>query len=76
MTEERRIKFEKIAEKRITEAIKRLRLIGNLSNKRNYSYTDSHVNQIFKALDAEMKDLKNKFSGKNSNSEAVFKFAK
>ena len=33
-------RFERLAERRVTEVLRKMRLIGNLSNKRNYTYTD------------------------------------
>lgn len=74
MTNERTEKFEKIAERRVTEAIKKLKLIGNLANKRNYSYTEKHVKQIISALETEMKDLRNKFQNDSSGGQIEFKF--
>jgi len=74
MSEERISKFEKIAERRVTEAIKKLRLIGNLANKRNYSYTEKHVRQIISALESEIKDLRNKFQNDSSSGKIEFKF--
>jgi len=74
MTNERTEKFEKIAERRVTEAIKKLRLIGNLANKRNYSYTEKHVKQIMSALESEMKDLRNKFQNEGTGGQIEFKF--
>lgn len=74
MSQERIEKFEKIAERRVIEAIKRLRLIGNLSNKRNYSYTEKHVKQIISAIESEMKELRNKFQNDSSGGQVEFKF--
>ncbi len=74
MTQERINKFEKIAERRVTEAIKKLRLVGNLANKRNYSYTDKHFKQVISALESEMKDLRNKFQDDSSSGQIEFKF--
>ena len=65
-------KFKKLAEKRVNEAIKKLQLIGNLANTRNYSYTDSQVKQIFSALDTEIRELKAKFN--TNTKEQKFKF--
>ncbi|MES0871282.1 hypothetical protein [Pseudovibrio sp. SCP19] len=73
MTErDKRQKFEELAEKRVNKAIKDLRLIGNLSNKNNYSFDDGDVRKILKALDEEMKALKGRFAQKRS-SESDFK---
>ena len=74
MTNERTEKFEKIAERRVTEAIKKLKLIGNLANKRNYSYTEKHVKQIISVLESEMKDLRNKFQNNSPDGQIEFKF--
>lgn len=74
MTQERINRFEIIAERRVTEAIKKLKLIGNLANKRNYSYTEKHVKQIISALESEMKDLRNKFQNDNAGGQVEFKF--
>jgi len=52
--EKDRAKFVELAEKRVTRAIKDIRLIGNLSNKSNYSYTDQDVRKIIRALEAEI----------------------
>ena len=67
-------RFERLAEKRVTEAIRRLRLIGNLSNRHNYSYTDDHVRQILEVLEAEMRALRKRFTEQGKGSDAGFRF--
>ncbi|RKQ17495.1 hypothetical protein [Ureibacillus endophyticus] len=57
----KREKFEELGEKRMNEAIKKIRLIGNLSNKNNYDYTDEHVKAIINTLEMEIQLLKSKF---------------
>jgi hypothetical protein len=69
----RREKFIELAEKRVTRAIKDLRLIGNLSNRNNYEYTDRDVIQILSALDAEVKKLRLSFKEDETQPEVVFK---
>lgn len=66
-------KFERLAEKRVNEAIKKLRLIGNLSNKNNYDYTDRHIRKIVEVLESEIKLLKLKFKGDDAEI-ALFTF--
>ena len=61
MREEDRIKFVKIATKRVNNAIKSIHLIGNLSNKSNYDYTEEDVEKIFKALQGELNACKKRF---------------
>jgi hypothetical protein len=53
--------FERLAERRVNDAIKKLRLIGNLANRRNYEYTDKHAKKIVDVLEAELRILKAKF---------------
>ena len=55
-------KFIRLAESRVNRAIKDLRLVGNLANKNNYSYTDEQVDKILAALRKELRDLKSRFS--------------
>lgn len=71
----KREKFEELGEKRMNEAIKKIRLIGNLSNRNNYDYTDEHVKAIISTLEAEIQSLKNKFK-KEQDPEISFKFNK
>ena len=71
---EKATKFERLAEKRVSDAIKKMRLIGNLSNKHNYAYTDEHVQQIIKALDAEMQLLKGRFREETDTKSFGFSF--
>ena len=68
-----REKFVILAEKRVTKAIKGLRLIGNLSNKTNYSYTERDVKKIISSLESEIKKLKHKYTSGNGTEEVIFK---
>ena len=66
-------KFEELGEKRVIEAIKKIRLIGNLANKNNYEYTDKHIKEIIVTLENEIQTLKNKF--KKEDDKIEFKFS-
>ena len=70
---EKREKFVSLAEKRVTRTIKDIRLIGNLSNKNNYSYEEKDVRKIISTLEDEIKTLKARFAADDVKSEAVFK---
>ena len=59
--EKDRAKFIELAEKRVRRALKDIRLIGNLSNKGNYSYSDSDVRKIIQVLNKELRDLERRF---------------
>lgn len=54
-------KFKSLANKRVNTALKAIRLIGNLSNKSNYEYTDADVDKILRALDEELKECRQRF---------------
>ena len=71
---EKKERFERLAEKRVNEVVKKLRVLGNLSNKRNYYYDESHLKQMFNVLDSEIKDLKDKFKSDDSSGSLAFKF--
>ena len=66
-------KFIELAEKRITRLIKQIKLVGNLANKSNYSYTDKQANKIIKTLNEELNDLKHKFRNGKNNKPSKFK---
>lgn len=68
-----REKFIELAEKRVSRAIKDIRLIGNLSNRSNYTYTQEDVRKIVKALKDEIDALKARFEATGSDSKPVFK---
>lgn len=74
LKEEKVQKFERIAEKRVSDTLKKMQLIGNLANKNNYDYTDKHVKQIIESLENELKLLKNKFAEESWERNSEFKF--
>ena len=73
MSDNKAQKFKDIAERRVNSALNQLRLIGNLSNKNNYDYTQDDVNKIYAALFSELKALKARFESTESGSGPAFK---
>ena len=71
--EEDRKKFVELAEKRVTRALKDIKLIGNLSNRSNYSYTDADVKKIYSALRKGLDEMKARFDSKGATEEESFK---
>ncbi len=61
MVESKRDKFIRLAEARTNKALEMIRLIGNLSNKTVYDYTDKDVDKIFKALETEIQLAKKQY---------------
>ena len=68
-----REKFIELAQKRVTRAIKDLRLVGNLANKTNYSYTKEDAKKILTALENETKNVRKKFESTSTDAEIIFK---
>ena len=73
MENTRREKFVALAERRTNNAINQIKLIGNLSNRGNYEYTDGDVSKILKALNSEIRTLKERFAAGDKSTEKVFK---
>ncbi len=68
-----RKKFVELAEKRVTRALKDIKLIGNLSNRSNYSYTEKDVATIYKALKKGLDEMKTRFDSKGAGEGEIFK---
>lgn len=68
---DKRKKFVQLANNRMNRVINDLRLIGNLSNRSAYDYTDDDVRQIMRALQQEVEVLRSRFarSGEKSGTE-------
>jgi hypothetical protein len=61
-----------LANARVNRALKDIQLIGNLSNRSNYQYTDSDIERIFKALGDELKASRGKFAAGAGGSGPTF----
>lgn len=70
---DKRQKFVQLAEARVTRAMKDIRLIGNLSNRSAYTYSEEDVRRIFKALQREIESAKAKFGGEGGSKDEGFK---
>lgn len=67
MEDQKRERFLKIAENRTNKIITTIRLLGNCSNRSNYTYTEDEVKKIFSTIEDELKNAKNKFNEKTEN---------
>ena len=64
-------KFIELAEKRTQRIINNLELIGNLSNRRNYTYTEDQYEKIFKAVKKALRESEEKFIEANRERESI-----
>lgn len=68
-----RAKFVELANARVVRAINDLRLVGNLSNRKNYQYTEDEARKIIRVLESEVDILKEKFRSKPAEQKKLFK---
>jgi hypothetical protein len=71
-TSKNREKFVKLAETRVNKAIKAIKLVGNLSDKTNYSYTEEDVRKIMTALNKELNSVKSRYTSGSKLDEPRF----
>jgi hypothetical protein len=67
-----REKFVNLAHARVNRALKDIQLIGNLSNRSNYDYTDEDITKIFRALNDEIAACRKRFDTKKKGSNNKF----
>jgi len=57
----KRERFKRLAEYRTNEVLKRIRVLGNCSNRSAYEFTEEEINKIFSVIDKAVKETKAKF---------------
>jgi hypothetical protein len=72
MAEDKKLRFKRLAEARTEKALNMIDLIGNLSNKSFYSYTDEEVDAIFNEIERVAEENRQRF--KKSSSKKGRKF--
>lgn len=55
-------RFKRLATSRTNAVLDKLRILGNLSNKQLYSYSDEDLDKIFSAINKEARVVRNKFN--------------
>lgn len=68
-----REKFVELAEKRVSNALKDIKLIGNLSNKSNYKYDQSDVKKITSVLKKAISEMTARFESNGAAADERFK---
>lgn len=67
-------RFKRLAEKRVTNAAKYLKLVGNLGNQSLYTSSDAQRKEIIKYLEKTYKQMKKDLEKKTPKEEEDFKF--
>lgn len=65
--QEKAERFKRVAENRTNKIIDQIRLLGNCANRSNYEYTEEEVKKIFSAIEAELRETKQKYQAKVKN---------
>ena len=60
-SESKREAFRRLAIQRTNAVIERLRILGRCANRQSYEYDSEDVNKIFRAIEAELREIKAKF---------------
>ena len=54
-------RFKRLSERRVTNVLRSLKILGNLSNTSNYKYSADEVEKIFKAIQSQVDNTHRKF---------------
>jgi hypothetical protein len=71
--EDKREKFVRLAESRVSKAMQAIRVVGNLSNRSNYVFSDDDIKKITRALNAEVEAMTARFRNTDAKSRPEFK---
>lgn len=70
---DKRAKFVELANQRVSKAIDQIRLVGNLSNRAAYEFTDDDVKKIVKALQKAVESARARFTDSGSGNDQSFR---
>lgn len=70
---DKRQKFVELAEARVNKALKDIQLIGNLSNRSAYEFSEADIRKIFGALQKGLEGSKARFSKESEGSGGEFR---
>jgi len=66
-------RFRYLVEKRVEKALKAIDSVSNLSDRKNYSYTQDQARQVIDELENALAELREKFTEKPGARERKFK---
>lgn len=55
-------RFKELATYRTNEVLKKLKILGNCSNRTMYDFSEEEVNKIFSEIEKKVKEVKSKFN--------------
>ncbi len=57
-------RFRRLATSRTNEVLRRLKILGNCSNRQVYAYTDKDIEKIFSVIERKLKEVRAKFNAR------------
>ena len=72
MASKKREKFLELANKRMTNALHQIELVGNLSNRSAYEYDRKDAARILKVLEEAVADVKRRFNSPSGKQRPTF----
>jgi hypothetical protein len=65
--ETREQRFKRVATRRTNEILRRIRILGNCSNRSAYAYSEEDIQKVFSAIEKELKDAKATFHNRKKS---------
>ncbi len=62
--ENKNTRFKRLAKQRGERILKDIQLLGNLSNRNNYEYSDAEVRKLFTTIEEELRSSRSRFAVK------------
>ena len=59
--DQKRERFKRLGAQRTNAVLRRLKVLGNCSNRSAYNYTEEEVNKIFSEIERRLRETKAKF---------------
>jgi hypothetical protein len=61
LKDQKRERFKRLAEYRTNEVLKKLKVLGNCSNRSVYDYSEEDISKIFSEIEKTVRETKSKF---------------
>lgn len=71
-TETKNERFRRLAESRGNRLIREITLLGNLANRKNYSYSEEEIEKLFTPIQHELDEVRALFSTEPSSKKVSF----
>ena len=70
-TETKNERFRRLAESRGNRLIREIALLGNLANRKNYSYSEEEVERLFEPIQHELNEVRALFDTESPSTRKV-----